>query len=243
MIGRRIRKHVRQQNWFAVSIDLLIVVVGVFIGIEVSNWNEARQVRAEERRYYSQVRADLVSDVQTFQFAQQRSRLNDAQAQLALSALEGSVTDHSPADVAMALHRGAFLYLPVANRTTFDELISTGNLSLLRDHALKRRISEYYSSFEQSRQWDVLLRSYQSNYWTAAAGVLPSKVLQASIRNWPLKLSRPELDEILSEARSRATLRDLLTGMAAHQERVRRDSEAAQRRARKLIASIDERLI
>ena len=43
MILRRIKAHVEKENWFAVGIDFLIVVVGVFIGIQVANWNEARQ--------------------------------------------------------------------------------------------------------------------------------------------------------------------------------------------------------
>ena len=39
---RRITEHVKTQNWFAVGLDFVIVVGGVFIGIQVSNWNEAR---------------------------------------------------------------------------------------------------------------------------------------------------------------------------------------------------------
>ena len=39
MLLRRIIEHVKTQNWTAVAIDFFIVVVGVFIGIQVSNWN------------------------------------------------------------------------------------------------------------------------------------------------------------------------------------------------------------
>jgi len=42
MLLRRITKHVKDQNWFAVFIDFIIVVVGDFIGIQVANWNETR---------------------------------------------------------------------------------------------------------------------------------------------------------------------------------------------------------
>ncbi len=48
MFLRRITQHVRDQNWLAVGIDFLIVVVGVFIGIQVANWNAERQ--AQDRR-------------------------------------------------------------------------------------------------------------------------------------------------------------------------------------------------
>ena len=42
MLLRRITQHVKDQNWFAVGIDFWIVVVGVFFGIQIGNWNEVR---------------------------------------------------------------------------------------------------------------------------------------------------------------------------------------------------------
>jgi hypothetical protein len=50
MLLRRVIEHVRTQNWTAIGIDFLIVVVGVFIGIQVSNWNEAVRMDREFRR-------------------------------------------------------------------------------------------------------------------------------------------------------------------------------------------------
>lgn len=41
MILRRITGHVKDQNWFAVGVDFFIVVVGVFISIQVANWNDS----------------------------------------------------------------------------------------------------------------------------------------------------------------------------------------------------------
>lgn len=58
MILRSVMQHVRDQNWFAVGLDFLIVVVGVFIGIQVANWNEGRIERIEER----EILARLVDD-------------------------------------------------------------------------------------------------------------------------------------------------------------------------------------
>lgn len=47
MLLRRVIEHVRAQNWTAVALDFVIVVVGVFIGIQVSNWNAARIAEAQ----------------------------------------------------------------------------------------------------------------------------------------------------------------------------------------------------
>jgi len=42
MILRRIAEHLKQQHWTGVFIELAIVVLGVFLGMQVSNWNAER---------------------------------------------------------------------------------------------------------------------------------------------------------------------------------------------------------
>ena len=48
-IIRRFTTHAKSQNWFAVTVDFAIVFIGVFVGIQASNWNEAR-IEAQHRR-------------------------------------------------------------------------------------------------------------------------------------------------------------------------------------------------
>lgn len=48
MILRRVVQHVREQNWTAIAIDFVIVVVGVFLGIQIGNWN-AQRIEAQRR--------------------------------------------------------------------------------------------------------------------------------------------------------------------------------------------------
>ena len=62
MILRSVTKHVRDQNWFAVGLDFLIVVIGVFIGIQVANWNTERQLAAQERAYLAQLREEILGN-------------------------------------------------------------------------------------------------------------------------------------------------------------------------------------
>ena len=68
MILRRIVEHVKTQNWTAIAIDFVIVVVGVFVATQVSAWNEERQ--AAIRR--DQIIATLVADLRDAQGAQAR---------------------------------------------------------------------------------------------------------------------------------------------------------------------------
>lgn len=60
----RVAEHIRTQNWTAIGIDFLIVVLGVFVGIQVANWNEARADRARERMLLGELRAEIAATIQ-----------------------------------------------------------------------------------------------------------------------------------------------------------------------------------
>src|SRR4051812_9792989 len=59
MAVRTLRENVADHNWFAVAVDLAILVTGVFLGIQASNWNQARL----DKRGASENRAMLIDDL------------------------------------------------------------------------------------------------------------------------------------------------------------------------------------
>jgi hypothetical protein len=61
MILRRLTRHLEEQNWTAVWIDLLIVIGGVFIGIQVTNWNDARLAREREKTVLSALKQEFLA--------------------------------------------------------------------------------------------------------------------------------------------------------------------------------------
>jgi len=66
MILRRVIDHVKSQNWTAIFLDFVIVVMGVFIGIQVSNWNAARAEKVAVRQHLSEIMDDIAADVAHF---------------------------------------------------------------------------------------------------------------------------------------------------------------------------------
>jgi hypothetical protein len=63
MILRRLTASLKTQNWTAVGIDFLIVVIGVFVGIQASNWNQARIERAETQRLLMRIEPEIDQNI------------------------------------------------------------------------------------------------------------------------------------------------------------------------------------
>jgi hypothetical protein len=238
-LSRRWGGQAREQNWFAVAIDFVIVVAGVFLAIQAANWNDSRKARAEERRYYAQILDDLRADQQTLQLALRQAAKYDAAAENTLRAIRSGIPPNStPGRFAVDIHHAGFLYIPRTSRRTYDELISSGKLGLLQNEAAKAAIADYYSKFDEIRQWDGLLRAQQDRYWEATSGVLPRPVLRDAIRFREPVLSADDADRILTALRERDGIDDMLVSMAAHQERVRTNSEYLAVKLRVLIAKL-----
>ncbi len=67
MLLRRVIEHVRKQEWTAIAIDFVIVVVGVFVGIQAANWNEMRADEARAQGYLERIHNDLEADLANYQ--------------------------------------------------------------------------------------------------------------------------------------------------------------------------------
>ena len=67
MILSRVIEHMKKQHWTAIAIDFFIVVFGVFIGIQLGNWNEARVERAKESGYLVRLHEDMQQSIVTLE--------------------------------------------------------------------------------------------------------------------------------------------------------------------------------
>ncbi len=59
MILRRFSKAIRRQDWFSVLIEITIVVIGLLIGLQINNFNEARADRVKEAAFIERLAADV----------------------------------------------------------------------------------------------------------------------------------------------------------------------------------------
>jgi hypothetical protein len=161
MILQRVTAHLRRQDWTAIALDLLIVILGVFIGMQVSNWNEARSERARERTYLKRLHVDFAANVKTLQsYVEARRREGQTLADLAF-AIRGQAKPPTNDALQGPLCRWGATALPDLRQGTYDELVSSGGLSLLRDERLRILLADYSAAEERSAYVGTLLPALQ----------------------------------------------------------------------------------
>jgi hypothetical protein len=147
MIIRRIREHAATHNWFAAVVDLAIVVVGVFLGMQATNWNGAR-IAANEAYTY---REQLIEDVNANQidFAARRAYYTDVRrhALAALSMLR-SGSGQLGENFIIDAYQASQINARKLRRSTYDELVAAGALKALGDRHLRDIAETYYQGLK-----------------------------------------------------------------------------------------------
>lgn len=178
MILRRIGQHVKDQKWFAVGVDFVIVVIGVYIGIQASNWNAAREDRANETLYLGYLAEDLQSDLRKIDNV---SRVSEWR----MSALAAVITvaTGKPMPSTRAMPEGdvpiesVAAYQPTASQSvimamsllvtfdssdlTYSTLVSTGGIRLVRNQELTRGMQEYDAAVRDLQRIESRLTIYR----------------------------------------------------------------------------------
>jgi hypothetical protein len=149
MILRRVIAHFRKQEWMAIAIDFLIVVIGVFVGLQVNNWNEARSSSRQEVVLIAQLADDLRSMRESFVFGDSVSRKAHDGWVAIFRALESCrPIDAEPALIQYALARYQRTGQVNVQRTAYDEMTSLGMFSRLSDKELKDDVARLYAVIE-----------------------------------------------------------------------------------------------
>lgn len=153
MILRRLAEAMRGQDWFTVVIEVLVVVVGIFIGLQVDDWNDARKDQVLARDYLSRLIVDVEQEIADKDSALQRLALKQA----ALLRISAALSAYEDGDGSGAVIKNAGQFLIDIRRSTnfgwfsgavfsptFDEMTSSGALALIMDPAMRKLINGYY---------------------------------------------------------------------------------------------------
>ena len=151
MVIRRIRDHVADHNWFAVAVDLGIVVLGVFLGTQANNWNEARLERAAAAEYRQQIIDDLKDNETDMASRGAYYSAVRAHALAALAALDLTSRPRG-APFLIDAYQASQVWLRPLVRTGYDEMTGAGLTHGIGDRNVRSHLTNFYT---QIRQFDV----------------------------------------------------------------------------------------
>jgi hypothetical protein len=232
MILRRLTTAFRKQDWFTVAVETLIVVFGVFIGLQVNNWSANSGDRAAEIGYLDALEDDFVYSVEKLEQLIARIEMQEeVRAELYAYSINPDAT-LSTAEFNRLLNIGLYQGSPLTvSNTTFDSLNNSGGISLIRSdkltaglQLLSASLAENVRNVQDETQILYLFSDPLLVENFPLGGVFQVQEGEGRRRIPWLKAIRPEMD-IPAMARSVQFSNTVLYRSAFAQERLRSSRE------------------
>lgn len=150
---RKLRLQLVSQNNFGKYLlyavgEILLVVIGILIAIQIDNANESKKERSREIQYLVNIQKDLgISITEMDQYIASRRKIIAA-AQRIITYFEGVlITDYSAfnADGIMVYNWQKYYQ----SNNTFQELINSGNLAIISNDSIKNMLLNIESQYKK----------------------------------------------------------------------------------------------
>lgn len=171
MILHRLANAFRKQDWFTVAVETLIVVFGVFIGLQVNNWNEAHKQSELQAKLLERLEEEflalepVVADLVAFTQSAQKSTAE------VVNALREETPPADEAAFRNALGRANWALSVPQVAAAYSELVSTGRLADISNVELRKALIRYGDAHERlERTYPVatnVIFAPDSNYYRA----------------------------------------------------------------------------
>jgi hypothetical protein len=241
MLLRRMTQHIKEQNWIAVGIDLVVVIVGIFLAFQLERLYETRRIQSQEGQHLQSLLSDFQEEKEYLEWMIDRY----ATAKAAVDEL----IRLSPED-AEQLSNNEFYELVAESqrmgsveprRRTYDTLVATGAIESLTDEVLQTELGAYFAFVES--------HSDARSNWTGQLNMLWEPfVLKNLDRNMIIRYSHPNdkdmLDPVHDEDRFREVVgSDSFRNVMGKRWHFYRDRGAGLVEMKERMEAIEDRLV
>jgi hypothetical protein len=172
MIVQRIARFFRAHDWFAVAVEIVVVIVGLMLAFQLDRWWEQRGDRSQEAQYVARLIVDIETDIEALEYAVDLQTVRLEMADLLMEVVaDPEAATRRPVEFLGAMVQSSFLYTPILTTHTFEDLRSTGNMRLLRSPGIKDLLYDYYGYEADQRQFHAIWFPKEIHHFKLASGI------------------------------------------------------------------------
>lgn len=157
---------IKRQDWFQVTIEIFVVVIGIFLGLQVTDWNEGRKESKAEKVLVNQmlVEADRAK-TEAINYLTEHDQIIRKSSDFIAALVKDKSCNYTDQELSSGLVRLSALPPFKFELTVVNELIQSGNTKLVADDNLRLKITEIRSEL-------VLLKEQWLRYSATKAKII-----------------------------------------------------------------------
>lgn len=162
MFVRRLKTSLAEQHWVTIAIELVIVIIGVFIGNSVNDWSQERAADRETRDLLVELRPEMTRQRQSLASIRDYLQITTHYADTAFAGWrrDPAVND---GQFVIAAYQASQSYGLSANGQTWAEIFGGDQLRRIRDSAIRTPLQRLMTYDYTLLSYDRLNSKYRND--------------------------------------------------------------------------------
>jgi hypothetical protein len=175
MILRRLTENLRTQNWTAITIEFGIVVMGVFVGTQVSNWNQERLERLATNKMLNQLRPEIQNQFDFFNSARIYYRTTKPYAEQAFAGWAGD-RKISDSQFVIAAYQASQIYGIGINEQNWALTFGGNQMRDIDDQKLRRDLAVVLTADYEPVGFNAMATPYRQHVRQIIPAAIQDKI-------------------------------------------------------------------
>ena len=194
---RKIRRNLLTQNKFSKYLfyaigEILLVVIGILIALQINNWNNGRIERKEEEKSYLNIRRQIIDDkndlLKVMEFNNYFTRAYQYGIKLIISGNRSKID--SLALVTMSLSQFSDFH---NSGNIYQTLVNSGDLKLLKNSKITSAVQKLETTYVfanklENIHWELIINELSPELkgvidYTTVKAVAPDKLYSIELQN------------------------------------------------------------
>lgn len=131
--------------------EIVLVVIGILIALQINNWNESQKDIRLEQTFLIKLKSNLQDDSALYKDRIEQNMKIYNHLDTSLTILK-NYTSFTTEDLQKHLRYIMFFHRFNTNKTTFDNLLSSGRLDVIRNDSITQELFLYYREISQNQE-------------------------------------------------------------------------------------------
>ena len=188
--------------------EIILVVIGILIALQINNWNENQKASKLEKSYYCLLLDDIEQDKAQIKVLLENNEKRVESSNRAINIIQSENINLPELGKESLLSRRDLLESFIPNSSTYEDIKSSGNINTLKDKQIRKSLNKYLKKvegFNNTMLANVTLitdRLTQFEDWFDA-GIIHSSYKEIFPKEIQDKLSLDLIDNIRDETKAR----------------------------------------
>jgi len=208
---RKIRQNLllegKTGKYFKYAIgEIVLVVIGIVIALQLNNWNENRNLLKKEKHYLNEIAVNLEADIDRINEIFDFNRTKDSLLDETINPLLAFTSDSEISQIiAKNFELNSIFNLFEQNNVGYKNMTQAESIGLIQNDSLRQKLTEYYKQEEELKTGTAArIRVLTREFSDISTKFILNKSTIAQItgkeNNWPLNidLNREDKTNLLS---------------------------------------------